>query len=367
MAADAVSTVRERTAVTRADAYRWRALRLRRPALSLRVDLHAVAAGAATALVAAVALVVTLGLGEFPIAPGDVARALVGQGSPQHEFIVLELRLPRALVAFTVGVALATSGAVLQALTRNPLAAPEIVGVAAGANVAAVAVIVYLPSIPLALQPPLAFLGALGATALVYALAWRRGSSATRLILVGVAITSVGYALVTAVVSTVDELVHASQLVVFIAGSVFGSGWRELAALAPWVAVLVPLAIVGTRHLDALRLGDEIARGLGTHVERARLGLVAIAAALAGTAVAIAGPVSFVGLMAPHIARRLVGGAHLSLLPVSALVGGTIVIVADALARTLFAPIDVPVGVMTAVVGAPYFVFLLYRTAEGRT
>lgn len=348
----------------RTTADRWHALRLGRPALSLRIDLHAVAVGAGVALLAAAALVVTLGLGEFAIAPQDVARTLVGEGSGRHDFIVLELRLPRALVAFTVGVALATSGAILQALTRNPLAAPEIVGVAAGANVAAVVVIVYAPTIPIGLLPAIAFAGALATSALVYVLSWRRGSSATRLILVGIGITAVGYALVTAVISTVDELIHASQLVVFTAGSVFATGWSELAVLAPWVAVLVPLAVAATRHLDALRLGDDVARALGARIERTRLALVALAAALAGAAVAIAGPVSFVGLMAPHIARRLVGSAHISVLPVSALVGGTIVIVADALARTLFAPIDIPVGVMTAVVGAPYLIFLLYRTAE---
>jgi len=298
--------------------------------VSLRVDLYAVAVGGGVALVALAALVATLGLGEFPIAPGDVLLTLVGQGTGSQEFIVVGLRLPRALVALTVGVALGASGAILQALTRNPLAAPEIIGVTAGANVAAVVVIVFAPAIPLALLPPAAFAGALATCAVVYALSWRGGSAPIRLILVGIAITAVGYAVVTAVISTVDEIIHASQLVVFTAGSVFATGWSELAALAPWVAVLLPLALAATRHLDALGLGDEVARALGARVERARLALVTLAAGLAGAAVAVAGPVSFVGLMAPHIARRLVGSAHASVLPISALVGGTVVIVADA-------------------------------------
>ena len=341
---------------------RWRALRMTRPPVALRVDLHALAVGLGVALVALAVLVLTLGLGEFPIAPHEVALTLVGRGERQHEFVVMDLRLPRALVALGVGAALAVAGVIFQGLTRNPLAAPEILGVTAGANVAAVMVIVVLPATPIVLLGAAAFAGALAATALVYALAWRGGSSPARLVLVGIGVTAVGYAIVTAVIGAVDELVYASQLVVFTVGSVYGTGWSELAVLAPALAILLPLALAGARHLDALRLGDALARGLGARVERERLLLLLVGTALAASAVAIAGPVSFVGLMAPHIARRLVGGSHASLVPVAAAVGGTIVIVADALARTLFAPIDVPVGVMTAVVGAPYLIALLYRT-----
>lgn len=346
---------------------RFATLRLARPPVSARIDLRALAVGAATALVAVVALVVTVGLGEFPISPSDVVLALVGQGEGQHDFVVTELRLPRALVAFSVGLALALSGAIFQGLTRNALASPEILGVTAGANVAAVLVIVVLPDTPIALLSAAAFAGGLLATAAVYVLAWRGGTDPVRLILVGIGITAAGYAIVTGVIASVDEVVYASQLVVFTIGSVFGTGWSELAILAPLLAVLVPAGLAGARQLDALRLGDQVARGLGGRVEHARLGLIVVGTGLAAGAVAVAGPVSFVGLMGPHIARRLVGSAHAAALPVAGLVGGTIVVVADALARTLFAPVDIPVGVMTAVVGAPYFVFLLLRTRGGST
>jgi len=234
--------------------------------------------------------------------------------------------------------------------------------VAAGANAAAVALIVAVPGASIALLPPMAFLGALVASAVVYGLAWRGGSSPARLLLLGVGVTTVGYAMVMGVISSVDELIHASQLVTFMAGSVYGKGWPELIALAPWLAVLAPLAFTAARHLDALSLGDPVARGLGVRVERQRLALLALAAGLSAAGVAVAGPVGFVGLMSPHIARRLVGGSHAALLPVSAMIGGTIVIVADAVARTLFAPVDIPVGVVTAVVGAPYLVWLLSRS-----
>lgn len=313
------------------------------------------------ALVAIVTFVVGIGLGEFPIGPLEVAATLLGLREGGASFVVLQLRLPRALVAVLVGVALGVAGALFQSLTRNDLAAPEIIGVAAGANVAAVVVIVALPAVPVAALPLAAFAGALAAVALVYALAWRGGAAPTRLILVGIAVTLVGQAIVTAVISSVDEMIYASQLVVFRAGSVYGKGMDEVLALAPWVGVLVPAALLAARQLDVLGLGDDVARALGARVERLRLGLLAVGAALAGAAVAVAGPVSFVGLMAPHIARRLAGAAHRAHLPLCALVGATMVLVADTLARTAFAPTDIPVGIVTAVVGVPYFVWLLAR------
>ena len=314
-----------------------------------------------TSLVGLAAFVVTIGLGEVSVAPVDVIRALTGQDAPGEAFVVTQLRLPRALVACCVGAGLAAAGVVLQGLTRNALAAPELVGVSAGAHAAAVVVIVLLPDLPTSVRPACAFAGALAASALVYGLSWRSGTSGSRLLLVGVAVTTVGYAIVLGVVATIDEIVHASQLVTFMAGSVYGRGWTEFAAVAPWLVALVPLVALSTRDLDALTLGDSVARGLGVRVEARRLRLLVLAAGLAGSAVAVAGPVGFIGLMAPHIARRLVGGTHGPLLATSILLGATMMLLADALARLAFAPVDVPVGVMTAIVGAPYLLWLLVR------
>lgn len=306
-----------------------------------------------------VALILTVGLGEYPVAPGDVLASLLGRGDPSSSFIVTELRLPRALVAFCVGAGLAASGVILQGLTRNALAAPELVGVSAGANTAAVMAIVVFPDLPIAALPVCAFAGALIASALVYALAWRGGSSPSRLLLVGVAITTAGYAIVLGVISSVDDIIHASQLVTFIAGTVYGRGWAELATLVPWLALLLPLALLSARDLDSFVLGDETAGALGLRIEPDRLRLLATSAGLAGVAVAVAGPVGFVGLMAPHAARRLVGASHAALLASAAMLGGCLVLVADAVARTAFAPVDIPVGVVTAIIGAPYLLWLL--------
>ena len=323
--------------------------------------MRAARAPIATSLVGMAAFVVTLGFGEVGVAPLDVARALIGQGGTGDAFVVTGLRLPRALVAAGVGAGLAGAGVILQGLTRNALAAPELLGVSAGAHVAAVIVIVVAPNLPISALPACAFAGALAASALVYGLSWRRGTSGSRLLLVGVALTTVAYAVVLAVVSTIDELIHASQLVTFMAGSVYGRGWPEVGAIAPWLAVLLPLVALSARELDALTLGDPIARGLGVKVEARRLWLLVLAAGLAGSAVAVAGPVGFVGLMAPHIARRLAGATHAALLGTAVPLGATIMLLADALARGAFAPIDVPVGVITAVVGAPYLLWLLAR------
>lgn len=316
-------------------------------------------------VLAIAALLFNVGTGELAIGPLEVVRSLAGAGEPRYEFVVLDLRLPRALLAFAVGAALATSGAVLQGLTGNALAAPDIVGVSAGANAAAVMVIVALPSAPVAMLPVAAFAGAILATVVVYALAWEHGSSPSRLLLMGIGVTTVSYAIVIGVISTVDELIHASQLVTYLAGSVYGKGWAELRALAPWLLFFLPLAAAGARHIDALSLGDPVARGLGVAVERRRLALVCVGTALAASAVAIAGPVGFVGLTAPHVARRLAGASHAVLLPVALVTGGTMTIVADAVARTAFAPVDIPVGVVTAVVGAPYLAWLLSRAPRG--
>jgi iron complex transport system permease protein len=341
---------------------RWRPLRPAWPPVAMRLDLRALAVALGLGLVALAALVVSLGLGEYAIAPQDVVRALLGEGSARETFVVTGLRLPRALVALATGAALGAAGAIFQGLVRNALASPEILGVTAGANVAAVLVIVVFPATPIALLGAASFAGALVATALVYALAWRRGASPERLVLVGIGITAVGYAIVTGTIGAVDELVYASQLIIATTGSVYGTGWPELWTIGLALALLLPLAMAGARHLDALRLGDDVARGLGAPVEAERLKLLVVGTGLAAAAVAVAGPVSFVGLLAPHIARRLVGGGHAGLIPAAAMAGGVIVIVADALARTVLAPVDIPVGVVTAAVGAPYLIALLVRS-----
>lgn len=332
---------------------------------SFRIDLRAVVVFAVLGVVVLAGMVANIGVGEYPIAPLDVARTILGieAGDGSYEFIVNTLRLPRALVAVLVGVALAISGTILQGLTRNPLAAPDIVGINAGAGLAAVTLIVAFPSVSAAFVPPAAFVGAVAVAALLYLLAWRGHSSPMRLVLIGVGLGAAASAFTTLMI-TFGEIQEVSQALVWLTGSVYGRTWDEVWPFAPWLLVFVPLALAYSRHLNALNLGDEVATGLGARVERERGLLILASVALAAAAVATAGTVGFVAFIAPHIARQLVGANHGGLLPVSAMTGGAIVVLADLVGRTIFAPIEIPCGIITSIIGAPYFLFLLYRTSQ---
>lgn len=336
-----------------------------RPPFSFRVDMRAVFVFAALGLVALAGMIANVGVGEYPIAPFDVVRTVLGMevGDGNYSFIVNTLRLPRALVAVLVGVALAISGAILQGLTRNPLAAPDIVGINAGAGLAAVSLIVVFPSVSAAYVPPAAFVGAVAVAGLLYLLAWKGDSSPIRLILVGVGLGAIAGALTTLMI-TFGEIDQVSQALVWLTGSVYGRSWEQIWPFLPWLFVFVLLALLCSRHLNALNLGDEVAKGLGVRVERERGLLVLASVALAASAVATAGTVGFVAFIAPHIARQLVGPNHGGLLPTAAMTGGAIVVLADLVGRTIFAPIEIPCGIVTSVVGAPYFLYLLYRSSR---
>jgi iron complex transport system permease protein len=338
-------------------------LRTERPAVSFRIDLRAVVVLIALGLVALAGIIANVGYGEYPIAPLDVVRTVLGMevGDGNYDFIVNTLRLPRALAALLVGGALAISGAILQGLTRNALAAPDIVGVNAGAGLAAVTLIVVLPSVPAALIPPAAFVGAFVMAALLYVLAWKGHSSPIRLILIGVGLGAVATALTTVMI-VFGDIYQVSQALIWLTGSVYGRSWEEIWPLLPWLIVFVPLAFFHSRHLNALNLGDEVAKGLGARLELVRGVLLLTSVALAASAVATAGTIGFVGLMAPHIARMLVGPSHGGLLPTAAMTGGALVVLADLVGRTLFAPIEIPCGIITSAVGAPFFLYLLYRS-----
>lgn len=330
--------------------------------VSLRLDLRAVVALLALACAALAGIVANVGYGEYPIAPLDVIRTVLGMetGDDQYSFIVNTLRLPRAIVAILVGAALAVAGAILQGLTRNDLAAPDIIGINAGAGLAAVTLIVVVPSVPASFIPPAAFVGALAVAVLLYAIAWRGDSSPVRLILVGVGLSAVAVSLTTLMI-TFGEINQVSQALLWLTGSVYGRSWDEVWSLLPWVVVFLPLAFAHARHLNALALGDEVAKGLGARVETERGLLVLTSVALAASAVATAGTIAFVGLMAPHIARRLAGPSFGSLLPVTAMTGAALVVLADLAGRTLLPPIEVPCGIITSVIGAPFFLYLLYK------
>lgn len=341
----------------------WLSVRLRCLPVSFRLNRRVPAVVTVLSLITVVALIVNIGYGEYAISPGEIVKTLLGlpTQNPDAAFVIKTLRLPRSLVAWLVGAGLAIAGTVLQGLTRNPLAAPGILGISAGASLAAVTLIVMLPGVSAALLPLAAFFGALLAAVLVYGLAWRGGSSPLRLILVGVGLTAFTSAL-TSFMITFGNLNSVTQALVWLSGSVYGRGWEHLWPLLPWLLGGAPLALLLARDLNTLSLGDDLAQGLGSPVEWRRGLLLLISVALAGASVATAGTIGFVGLMAPHLGRQLVGPSHEGLIPTAALMGGCLVVLADLLGRSLFAPIELPCGLITAAIGAPYFLYLLYRT-----
>lgn len=306
---------------------------------------------------------VNLGRGDYPIPVVDVLRTLAGAGTPAQEFIVTTLRLPRILTGLLVGAALALSGAITQAVARNPLASPDILGVTAGASTIAVAVIVLGGVGTGALGayvglPVAALLGGLGTAALVYALAYRNGIEGYRLVLVGVGVGAVAHAL-TSWLLIRAEIWEAAQATVWLTGSLNGRGWEHVVPVALALVVLVPVALVLGSGLNLLQLGDEVARGLGQRVDLVRGALIIVAVALAAVATASAGPIFFVALVVPQIVARLGGAARPPLLA-SAVYGALLTSLSDLIARTALG-VELPVGVVTAILGAPYLIYLLSR------
>jgi iron complex transport system permease protein len=294
--------------------------------------------------------------------PLDVIKVLLGMGEQTHSVIVQTLRLPRMIVAVLAGSALAVSGAILQGMIRNPLASPDIVGITGGASLGAVSFFFFLgDKISIHWLPVCAVAGAFASTLFIYILAWKQGVSPLRMVMIGIGMTA-AYSSISYMLMISGPIILANKSLTFMTGSIYGVSWaKDVSVLTPWVLVLMPMALLLAREVNVQELGQEIAVGVGSAVQRNRFLLLMISVALAGAAVAIGGAISFIGLMAPHIARKLVGPAFGGVLPVSALIGAIILLLADLGARTLFSPLDIPAGVFTAAIGAPFFIYLLYR------
>ncbi|MFC5652697.1 FecCD family ABC transporter permease [Paenibacillus solisilvae] len=309
-----------------------------------------------------IVVIISTGAGGTYISPLNVMKVIFGGGTPMEQVIVEKLRLPRIIIATLIGASLAVAGAVLQGIIRNPLASPDVAGITEGASLGAVLFIfLFGGTVSIHWMPLFSIGGALVVTALLYVLSWKRGVEPLRLVLVGIGISaamkSVSYMLIIS-----GPLQLADRALTFMTGSIYGTSWdKDVFTLLPWVAVLLPLTWLQARNVNIQALGDDVASSAGANVQKQRLILIALSVGLAGAAVAIGGAIAFIGLMAPHMARKLVGSSFGSVLPVSALLGALILLVADLAARTAFLPKDVPAGVLTAAIGAPFFMYLLYR------
>ncbi|MBC1229103.1 iron ABC transporter permease [Listeria booriae] len=306
---------------------------------------------------------VNAGFSKIPFL--DVIKTLFGQGSAQDTLIISQFRLPRIVVAVLVGAGLAVSGAILQAVSQNGLADPGILGINNGAGLAVMLYISYFPStldVPVMFMPFVGFMGAIVIAAIVYGLSYSReeGLLPNRLVLTGVAVSAAVAALMTLLTIRLDP--ENYQIVAeWLAGNIWASNWQYVFALLPWLLVLVTIGMFKVKTMDILGFGDQVATGLGVRTEREKLILLVVAVALAAACVSVSGGIAFIGLIGPHIARRLVGSGHRWVLPISALVGALLLLVADTIGRIIVQPSEIFAGIVVAVIGAPYFLYLLAK------
>ncbi|MFX0569597.1 FecCD family ABC transporter permease [Bacillus pumilus] len=308
----------------------------------------------------------SLNTGTLKLNPLVVVKTLFGFGDFQSETVLFDYRLPRIVVTMLAGIGLGMAGGILQSLSRNPLADPGIIGLNAGAAFGLIVYVTYFHALegnPSLLIPLFTFGGGLLAAAVIVLLAYDRqeGLVPIRLILVGIAVAA-GFSALTLFLSLKldeDTYTFASR---WLVGNVWGRDWIHVLALLPWIVCLVPLTLMQSSTLNALTLGDAVASSVGVRVQRQRLLLLTLAVGLASASVSMTGGIGFIGLVAPHLARRLVGSLHQYFLPVSALIGLLILVSADTIGRSIFAPNAIPAGVVVAFIGAPYFLYLLAKT-----
>ncbi|MFG3103694.1 FecCD family ABC transporter permease [Streptomyces sp. NPDC048182] len=324
--------------------------------LSVRLDVRSLVVVAGLLLAALAASVVLIGTGDFAIPAGDVLKTLAGGGSASQEFIINELRLPRVLVALLVGASLGVGGALFQAISRNPLGSPDVLGLGQGATTGALVMIVLFSGSAAQVTAG-ALVGGLVTGLGIYALAWKRGVHGYRLVLVGIGVS----AIVTGVngyLMTRADIVDAARALVWMTGSLEGRDWSQVWPLLVLCAVLVPLVLGNGRALKMMEMGDDVSYALGVRVERVRMALLVAAVLLTSAATAAAGPVGFVALTAPQLARRLTRSPGPNLLP-SLCMGAALLVVSDWASQRLFGADQLPVGVVTNVVGGVYLLWLL--------
>ncbi|MEU2981267.1 iron chelate uptake ABC transporter family permease subunit [Streptomyces hirsutus] len=324
--------------------------------LSLRVDVRTLVVGTLLLLVALTASVVLIGTGDFPIPAADVVRTLLGEGDPGQEFIVTELRLPRVLVGLLVGASLGLAGALFQSISRNPLGSPDVLGLGQGATAGALVVIVLFSGT--ANQVALgALVGGLATGFAIYLLAWKRGVHGYRLVLVGIGVSAVVTA-VNGYLLTKSDIVDAARAIVWMTGSLDGRDWDQVWPLLALCAILVPLVLANSRGLRMMEMGDDVSYALGVRVERVRLVLMLSAVLLTAAATAASGPVGFVALTAPQLARRLTRSPGPNLMSAMCM-GAALLVSADWISQRAFGAGQLPVGVVTGVLGGVYLLWLL--------
>lgn len=313
-----------------------------------------------------ITLLVSLNMGSFSIEAMDVIKTFLGQGQRNHEIAIFKLRLPRIVIALLVGSALSTAGVILQGVTKNDLADSGILGINSGA---ALFVVVYIylmngnvyegmSNLTVFTMPIVALVGALFGAFLIYSLAWKGGINSSRLLLIGIGV-NIAFTSILTIFQLKFTTQEFNRVMAWTSGSIWGTSWKYVIAVLPFIVIFMGITIYKSKYIDVLNLGDEVSISLGVDVEKQRRRLIIYAVILSGVSTAVAGSISFLGLIAPHIGRKIIGPKHKRLIPVSALIGTLLLLIADTISRNLLAPIEIPVGIVVSIIGVPYFIYLM--------
>ncbi|ARA99730.1 MULTISPECIES: FecCD family ABC transporter permease [Geobacillus] len=318
-----------------------------------------------------VAIYISLTNGVFDLSVQDVLKTLLRMDPvPEHDLVILDFRLPRIVIAALVGFGLGVAGATIQGISRNGLADPGILGINAGAGAMIVIFMLFFGGrrtaesdwLSILAMPLFGWAGGLGAALLIYLFARQNGRLDTqRLILVGIA-AGAGFGAVSLYLSLKMNPQDFEMATVWLAGSIWNANWQYVVAMLPWMILLVPIIISKAYILDLFQLGEERAKGLGVSTEKEKNLLLLASIGIVSACVSVSGNIGFVGLIAPHIAKRLVGVHHQRVIPISGTIGMLLVVVSDFIAKTVFAPVELSVGIVIAIIGIPYFVYLLFKT-----
>ncbi|MFS0775215.1 iron ABC transporter permease [Neobacillus sp. 3P2-tot-E-2] len=312
-----------------------------------------------------ITLVVGMGLGPASLSYDRLIPALFGQGTFKEEFVLFSVRLPRIIITLLAGMALALSGAILQGITRNDLADPGIIGINSGAGVAVTVFFLFFPIDSgsfVYMLPVVAFVGALLTAVLIYLFAYSKteGMQPVRLVLIGVGFSMALSGAMIVLISSAERA-KVDFIAKWLAGNIWGTDWPFIWALLPWLVVLLPFTLYKANRLNLLSLSEPVAIGVGVSIEKERIVLLITAVALAASAVSVTGGITFIGLMAPHMAKALVGPRNQLFIPIAILIGGWLLVFADTVGRNIMESAGIPAGIMVALIGAPYFVYLLLK------
>jgi iron complex transport system permease protein len=312
-----------------------------------------------------ITLVIGLGLGFASLSYDRLIPTLLGQGTFKEEFVLFSVRLPRIIITLLAGMALALSGAILQGITRNDLADPGIIGINSGAGVAVTVFFLFFPIDSgsfVYMLPVVAFVGALLTAVLIYLFAYSKteGMQPVRLVLIGVGFSMALSGAMIVLISSAERA-KVDFIAKWLAGNIWGTDWPFIWALLPWLVVLLPFTLYKANRLNLLSLSEPVAIGVGVSIEKERIVLLITAVALAASAVSVTGGITFIGLMAPHMAKALVGPRNQLFIPIAILIGGWLLVFADTVGRNIMDTAGIPAGIMVALIGAPYFVYLLLK------